>query len=174
MAHLQLDFESQLSFTKYNERYKTEKPYAFKIPLEGADIPSSNIDHSGVGTAHITDIRGVESSFSLSKNGFAIFHVEDDLSYEDYHDEIKVQKYFREVEALLKNHLKAKDVKVFRHAVRTSQANITFVVLNTLQIRKRSAAWPEKYKGEVYSYDQPTTVAHIGKIVIRVYMCPCN
>jgi hypothetical protein len=122
MSLPQLNFESHLNFTKYNERYETEKPYAFKIPLEGADIPSSNIDHSAVGTARITDIRGAESSFSLAKNGFAIFHVRDDLSYDDYHDEIGVQNYFREVEVLLKDHLKAKDVKVFRHAVSTDQA----------------------------------------------------
>jgi hypothetical protein len=113
-----MDFEARLSFTKYNERYRVEKPYAFKIPLEGADIPSSNIDHSGSGIFHVTDIRGIESSFSLTKNGFAILPIRDDLSYEDYHDETKVQKYFKEVEELLKEHLKAKEVKVFRHAVR--------------------------------------------------------
>lgn len=118
MTRSQLDFDARLSFTRYNERYKVEKPYAFKIPLEGADIPSSNIDHSGTGVFHVTDIRGIESSFSLAKNGFAIMPVRDDLSYEDYHDESKVQKYFSEVEELLEEHLKAKKVKVFRHAVR--------------------------------------------------------
>jgi hypothetical protein len=118
MTRPQLDFETQISFTKYDERYKLEKPYTFKVPLEGADIPSSNIDQSGIGTAHITDIRGNEADFSLPDNGFAILPVRDDLLYEEYHDEIKVQKYFRELEVLLKNHLGAKDVRVFRHAVR--------------------------------------------------------
>ena len=119
MSSSQLDFEAQLIFTKYNERYKVEKPYTFRVPLEGSDIPSSNIDYSATGVAHISDIRGRESSFSLPMHGFAILPTGDTLSYDDYHDEVKVQDYFREIEILLKMNLEAKDVRVFRHAVRS-------------------------------------------------------
>lgn len=96
MSTSHLNFEAQLTFTKYNERYKVEKPCEFKVPLEGSDIPSSNIDHSATGIANINDIRGHKSSFSLSTHGFAILPTGDTLSYDDYHDEVKIQEYFRE------------------------------------------------------------------------------
>lgn len=114
-----MDFEAQLTFTIYNERYKVEKPYAFKVPLEDSAIPSSNIDYSATGVAHISDIRGRESSFSLSKHRFAILPTGDTLSYDDYHDKVKVQDYLKEIETLLKKNLEAKDARVFRHAVRS-------------------------------------------------------
>jgi hypothetical protein len=122
MSTSQLDFEAQLTFTKCNERYKVEKPYAFKVPLEGSDIPSSNIDYSATGLADIIDIRGCESSFNLARHGFTAMQISDTLSYDDYHDEVKVQDYFREIEALLRKNLGAKEVKVFRHAVRIASA----------------------------------------------------
>jgi hypothetical protein len=162
MAQKDLDFEAPLTFLNHNKLYQAEKPYGFKVPLEGTEIPSSNIDHSAGIPAHVTDMRGFEQSFSLAENGFSVFQVQDQLSYDDYHDQTKVQEYFREVEILLRDHLGAKTVKVFRHAVSNAPQGMLWMKLKSLQIRKRHPDWPKNTQ-DIYQFDQPTTTVHIGQ-----------
>ncbi len=106
---------SQLRYLKDSLMYIEEKPYGFKEPNKQG--PSDNIKVDFVNDVHIGDIRKDTEAFSIERNGFSVFHIENDLPYEDYHDHDKVEPYFRELEMLLKNRLDASRVDVFRHSV---------------------------------------------------------
>jgi hypothetical protein len=68
----------------------------------------------------ISDIRGREKSFSLDRHGFEVLLHESKLAYEDFYHPEKVSVYLRELEFLLKSHLNASHVEVFRHGVSVS------------------------------------------------------
>ena len=65
----------------------------------------------------ISDIRGFEHEYTLDINGFAILEFNSQLYYDGFHDSEKVKIYFNELEDLLRSHLGAFEVKVFRHGV---------------------------------------------------------
>ncbi|KAF2232582.1 putative CmcJ-like methyltransferase [Viridothelium virens] len=91
----------------------------------------------------VTDMRGSENLFNLDEHGFAIFKVDAGLSYDDYHNSEQLSKFFRKLEAVLKDHLGVSRVDVFRHGM-----------------RKRDERWPTP-KWHTYTHEQPTTVVHI-------------
>lgn len=130
-------------FLKRSDVFQTEKPYAFRFPVESEDIQQTNMEMERKGPILITNMRGFEKSFSIETNGFAVLNLQSELAYEDFYDAAKVSTYFRELEALLKSHLGASHVEVFRHG-----------------LRKRHPVFPIS-TGEKYEYDQPTSVAHI-------------
>lgn len=131
-----------LYFLKRDDLHKTEKPYAFKFPMKDG-FRQSNMQHERIEGIPVTDMRGFERSFTIESNGFTVFKVDSGLNYEDFPGASKVSPYFRKMETLLKSHLGASRVEVFRHC-----------------IRKRHPAYPVS-TGETYVYDQPTTVVHI-------------
>jgi hypothetical protein len=108
-------FTAELRYFKDDPLYLEEKPYGFKQPNE--EGPNDNIKIDFVKDVLISDIRKDMKVFNIEQNGFSVFRIENDLPYEDYHDPDKVQPYFRELELLLRNHLHASRVDVFRHAV---------------------------------------------------------
>ncbi|KAI4195847.1 MAG: hypothetical protein LQ346_003338 [Caloplaca aetnensis] len=136
--------ESAIHFLQENPSYRHEKPYAFRFAPGPIDIPQTNMQMQKVEPIAIADIRGSEHDFSLDPNGFTILKLDSELEYAGFHDPEKVKVYFHEVEGLLKLHLGASEVKVFRHG-----------------LRKRDPGFPIS-TGEAYHYDQPTSVAHIG------------
>ncbi|KAL9095196.1 MAG: hypothetical protein Q9165_002452 [Trypethelium subeluteriae] len=95
----------------------------------------------------VTDMRGSEKFFNLEEHGFAIFKVDVGLGYDDYHNPEQLPKYFSKLEAVLKDHLGASRVEVFRHG-----------------IRKRDDRWPSP-TWQTYTHEQPATVVHIGEWV---------
>ncbi|KAL8713802.1 MAG: hypothetical protein Q9225_006712 [Loekoesia sp. 1 TL-2023] len=138
--------QAGIYFLKENPNYQEEKPYAFRFEFGSADVPQSNMEMQKIEPITITDIRGFEQDYSLGTNGFAILKFDSNLTYEDFHDSAKVKEYYyQELENLLKSHLGASEVKVFRHG-----------------LRKRHPSFPIS-TGKAYDYDQPTSVAHIGR-----------
>lgn len=103
-------------FLRPSERFKVEKPYAFKFPLEDNSVQQTNMDFDKIKIS-ATNMRGFEKSFSLETNGFAITEFDMALPYEDYHDERLILPYFRQIEDWLKERLGARHVEVFRHGV---------------------------------------------------------
>lgn len=134
--------EGHVYFLQHDEKFKVEKPYTFKYAGLCRSGPNTNaqFEHRVIA---LTDMRGNEESFSIEVNGFSILKIENDLTYEDYHDAAGQAQYFRQLEDLIKDRLHARRVKVFRHG-----------------LRKRDPLFPVK-KGEPYENDQPTTLAHI-------------
>ena len=110
--------QANIHFLKADARHQEEKPYAFRYELDTEDIPQSNMEMEKVEGILITDIRGQEREYSLDPNGFTILRHQSALGYEEYYDPNRVWVYFHELEDLLKIHLSASKVEVFRHGVR--------------------------------------------------------
>lgn len=110
--------QANIHFLKTDARYQKEKPYAFRYELDAEDVPQSNMEMEKVEGILITDIRGLEREYSLDLNGFTVLEHQSALEYGDYYDPSRVWVYFRELEDLLKTHLNASKVEIFRHGVR--------------------------------------------------------
>ncbi len=104
-------------FMKRNPLHDRQKPYAYRYAAD-IDIQQRNFELQEYDHISIEDIRGHLHDFSVQKNGFAILTLTDEIPYEDYFDQCKVDAYFRQLEAILQQHLQALLVQVFRHAVR--------------------------------------------------------
>ena len=106
---------SRLYYLERDQLFKSEKPYAFKFPLKKAPLPSKDIHHIPVDDVKITDIRDNEQAFTFGGQGFTVMRLECGLEYNDYHNDEKVQPYFRAMEAKVKERLGASKVEVFRY-----------------------------------------------------------
>jgi hypothetical protein len=106
--------ETEIYFLKRDSKFEAEKPYAFRYAVD--NVPQTNMVMEPEPVL-ITDIRGSEDRFSVDIHGFAVLKFESGLSYDDFYDESKVSQYFRGLENLLKLHLDANRVEVFRHGV---------------------------------------------------------
>ena len=118
MHFLKEDSQSTMHFLKEDSSFREEKPYAFQYKLSSDDIRQSNMEMQEVKSVKIKDMRGFERKFSLEANGFTILRFDSKLQYQEFYDAEKLKVYFTELEDLLKLHLGANQVKVFRHGVR--------------------------------------------------------
>ena len=136
------EVRASVYFMQRNVLFTEEKPYEFCYTAE-VSIPQSNISREKHVNIPVHDIRGQEATFNLERNGFAILKLEQQIPYDDYFNPTKVTRYLRALETLLKDHLGASHVEVFRHG-----------------LRKRHPAFPVA-TGTGYAFDQPTSVAHV-------------
>lgn len=115
---MQHTVHAEMYFFHPGEKFSQEKPYGFKFPPKNSNIPRTNIEHHEH-ACEVADMRIVDEAFSIDRNGFTVFDLSDslDLSYEDYHDDREVQRYFRLLESRLKDHVGAREAKVFRWGV---------------------------------------------------------
>ena len=132
-----------IHFLKPSPDFSNTKPYAFKYGLESEGIPQTNMEMEEVKDISVFDMRGNEGSFTLETHGFEIIRLQSRLTYNDFFHTSRLPTYFQELEVLLGQRLGASEAKVFRHG-----------------IRKRHPTFPIS-TGRGYSYDQPTSVAHI-------------
>ncbi|KAL1605447.1 hypothetical protein SLS60_004997 [Paraconiothyrium brasiliense] len=128
-------------FLNLDDRYKKEKPYAFRYPVRG--VEQTNMRMTPTEGIRIKDIRGRENDFTFDKDGFTVANVDHGVSYSDFFTEQGLKSYFKVMECMLQSLLGAEKVHIFRHG-----------------IRKRHVEFPVS-TGQPYEYDQPTSVAHI-------------
>jgi hypothetical protein len=136
------DVKASIHFIQKNSLFAEEKPYEFCYAAD-LSIPQSNITREQHKDIIIHDIRGREQAFDLEHNGFTVLKLDQQIQYDDYFQPNKVKTYLRTLEILLKKHLGASHVEVFRHG-----------------LRKRHPQFPIA-TGTDYEFDQPTSVAHI-------------
>lgn len=129
-------------FMKKETLHRAEKPYTFCYPADVV-IPQSNFRKERHDHIAIHDIRGHEASFNFDQNGFTTLQLPQRIPYDDYFSPESVQLYLRTLEKLLKSHLSASHVEIFRHA-----------------LRKRHPEFPTA-TGTTYTFDQPTSVVHV-------------
>lgn len=108
--------ETSMFFMTRDPLHQKEKPYAYRYAA-AIDIPQSNFALEERDHIPIKDIRSHLQDFSIEKNGFAILKMTNEIQYSDYFDTLKVEVYFRQLESILRTHLQASHVQVFRHAV---------------------------------------------------------
>lgn len=106
-------------FLKKDPKHEKEKPYAFRYAAD-INIPKTNFELKEYNNVMIEDIRDRLWSFTIEQNGFCVLELSNEIHYEDYFDFTKVETYFHQLESLLKDHLQALSVNVFRHAVSVS------------------------------------------------------
>ena len=162
-----------INFIQQDELYLEEKPYllTYEAPQ---DFPRTNIKLDERVVA-VEDVRGRENEFTINKNGFTIMQVNTKLSYEDFNDDALVkQVYLKEVAEALKSLLGASRVQVFEHVVRKVNLQMFYYhrryVLRVCQVRKRHPLFPIS-TGQPYLYNQPTSIAHIGKHSFMALAC---
>ena len=142
------DVKTSIYFMQRDKLFAEEKPYEFCYTAD-ASIPQSNIAREKQDDVTIHDIRGQEQTFKLEPNGFTVLKLDECSPYDDHSDPIKVTRYLRSLETLLKKHLGASHVEVFRHG-----------------LRKRHTKFPIA-TGTGYEFDQPTSVAHVDTTVLE-------
>lgn len=122
---------------------RDEKAYHMMYGESAVELPRTNITREWRDTA-FEDIRGRESLLTYPTSGVAICKLASTMKYEDFDDDHKVwDVYFKELEALLRVFLNAREVKFFRYG-----------------IRKRHADFPVS-TGKDYEFAQPTSIAHV-------------
>ena len=124
--------ETSMFFMKKDALHAEEKPYAYRYAAE-IDIPRGGFALQKYGHITIKDIRSHLDDFSLEENGFTILKMTDEIPYEDYFDPFKVDAYFRQLEGIFQQHLRASLVQVFRHAVCLSNTQSEGKPLTTQQ-----------------------------------------
>jgi hypothetical protein len=103
-------------FLTPDELHKQQRPYTFKFPPYNG-CPQSNMTHEQRHGIPIENMRGREDQFQLERNGFTILKVDTGLDYDEFFEEKKVKQYLSQMEGVLKAHLGASRVEVFRHGV---------------------------------------------------------
>ncbi|KAK4197148.1 hypothetical protein QBC40DRAFT_267866 [Triangularia verruculosa] len=141
------NIHSTMWFLERLPLYNTEKPYTMRYNPEDG-IPQSNF-YKVERPITVKSMRDpLAGPFRLGECGFQLVELNSRLTSDEFWDNEKVQTiYVQEVKDLLKEKFGAKYVHVLDYAV-----------------RKRHESFPIS-TGEEYEYDQPTALAHIGKIV---------
>jgi hypothetical protein len=110
--------EANLVFIRRIQLYKIEKPFLITFPVDKAKGEwRSNIQYS-THLVSIHDIRGSEIPFALDLTGFEMVRHVCQQPYEIFADDEQIRKYYyREIEQLLRDKLKASRVVIFDHTV---------------------------------------------------------
>ena len=137
--------ESSMHFLSRDRLYDTEKPYQLKYEPE-AGIPATNFKMEKKAPIKITSMRGRESEFSFSENGFRVLKLDHDIPYETFSSREGIRTYLRMVQEKVKTQLGAQKVQIFQYLV-----------------RKRDAGFPIA-TGQKYAFNQPSTIAHVGML----------
>lgn len=137
------DMLASIYFMKKNILHEVEKPYAFRYAIDG--VKQTNMEMEKMEGILISDIRGREHEYRMEDQGFEILKLDEESDYDSFFNAAGLSRYFKTLENLLKEKLKASEVRVFRHGV-----------------RKRHPEFPVS-TGHSYAFDQPTSVAHIGE-----------
>ncbi|KAG6991104.1 hypothetical protein G7Y79_00057g090860 [Physcia stellaris] len=138
--------ETSMQFLARDKLYEHEKPYRlqYKAP-EG--VPKTNFRIEKHDRINISSIRGREKEFSLEKNGFTMLNLDQEVPYEDFDNEVGIQRYMNLVADRLRVLLNADKVQVYQYVVGP--------------MPKRDLGFPVAEEGKVYEFNQPSTVAHI-------------
>jgi hypothetical protein len=134
-----------MNFLTRDELYQEERPYLLIYePPEG--FPKTNIRLEKHRDLELEDIRGRENQFCVASDGFEILKIKTSLPRESFDDEQLVKDvYLREAADAVRTMFGAQKVQIFEHL-----------------LRKRHETYPIS-TGEPYKYNQPTSVAHVGK-----------
>lgn len=134
-----------MNFLTRDSLYDEQRPYLL-IYEPPAGFPKSNIKLEKHRDMELEDIRGHEDIFSLEAHGFQIMKIKSKLPQEDFDDDDLVKNiYLKEVANHVRDLFGAKNVQIFEHL-----------------LRKRHEIYPIS-TGAPYEYNQPTSVAHVGK-----------
>jgi hypothetical protein len=104
---------SSLQFIKWNDLYKTEKPYQIFIDLP-PDTPRTNVQFEDKDVA-FKDVRGDEDAFALDTHGFMMRHTDEiEGLNDDPTTEFMEKVYLPSVVELIKKEVQGADrVKIF-------------------------------------------------------------
>lgn len=105
-----------MQFLARDKLYEHEKPYRlqYKAP-EG--VPKTNFRIEKHDRINISSIRGREKEFSLEKNGFTMLNLDQEVPYEDFDNEVGIQRYMNLVADRLRVLLNADKVQVYQYVV---------------------------------------------------------
>jgi hypothetical protein len=135
---------TSLSFLQHDPKHASEKPYKMRYD-PGVDVPRENC-LTEMHDVLIHNIRGSEAQFTLVKQGFQVATLPTTMLPEHFYDKGIVEKvYYQELKDLLYRLFRPINVEILEHG-----------------IRKRHAQFPIS-TGETYEFEQPTTIAHVGK-----------
>lgn len=110
------EVQSSMLFFARDDLYEHEKPYQLKyIPDSG--VPASNYRVEKREGIKISSMRGREDQFSVEKNGFAVFKMDQATPYTDFNNPEGIRKYLETVVQSVKTLLGADKVQVFNYAV---------------------------------------------------------
>lgn len=95
-----MDIVTEIYHLQELSLYEHEKPYTMRYLPDGP-IPASNVSREKKEVA-VKDMRGMENTYSLSKNGFTVKSFQSQMRYEDYdsHDAI-TNIYLKEIQEVL-------------------------------------------------------------------------
>jgi hypothetical protein len=111
------DVSTASFFVDTNSQFQDEKPYELQYQPRG-DFPLTNLNWAKYENINVADIRGHESQFTISKNGFQLCRFKSSLTADHFRETEKIEQiYLKEVAHFLKEELKADRVLVFDYNV---------------------------------------------------------
>lgn len=107
-----LSVKAPIYFLSRNPMYETTKPYTLRYRPSGASqIPQTNVERE-VHQVSIHDLR-YANELKYEKCGFQVVKMESEMTYEDFDDEEKVERFHgKEVGAAVRVALGARSVDV--------------------------------------------------------------
>lgn len=144
--------------------HKTEKPYSTFLGIGGVPGPRhSNLSSEKREQVPMTDIRNRQSEFKIDEAGFELVKYQTGLSYQDFNDNsIIADRYYKEIESLLKEKLGASRILIFDHTVCLFfgfLGRILFSDILCFKLRQRYDVDGSVVKSRV----EPHQGAHIGQ-----------
>ncbi|MCJ1394452.1 hypothetical protein MMC18_007330 [Xylographa bjoerkii] len=113
------DVKAELLYISPSQLYTKEKPYYIASP-PAPGIQQSNETFESKETK-ITNTRGSESFYSLEDYGFEWIKYPSDASLETNYD---LQTYIKDMEEVLKRHLRAEKVYAYDYVVRFNKQQV--------------------------------------------------
>jgi hypothetical protein len=146
--------ETSMHFLQRSDLYSTVKPYSLRFePPDGFE--RSNIKLERREDLKVEDARPEIKDYSLDKQGFKIVNMKSKMAYEDFQDDANIVRvYLSEVADTLRDLLGAAHVQIFEHTV-----------------RRRHPEFPVA-TGEPYTWNQPTSMAHVGTKLKAIVIHP--
>ena len=155
---------AKIHFLKRKALYKEETPYTLRFVPEDETCPLSNIENEPKEVT-IQDLRYAKD-MSFEIHGITLLEFESALSYDDFADRQKVEDtYLEELRCNVKRFLGASRVLVIPHLIETETPG-TKDRFALYKIRRRHADFPVS-TGQAYQWEQPTSIANIGKFEVR-------
>lgn len=106
------DVQASFGFLKWSDLYLKEKPFQvyIDIPKDAPDQRRHNLNFEEDIEYTVHSVRGRETQYTLDENGFAYVKHKSSMTAQDFQDEhTVVQRYYEELEELLKRHMDGVD-----------------------------------------------------------------
>lgn len=162
------DVRATMHFLERSSFPYLEKPYLLRLDEKnGLDSTNYSLQSEEIS---IKDVRPILGQLNFEEHGFAVLQQPLPLQYAEFDDGDKIEStYLNAVLEAVRAYLKADSAVIIPHTIDSATAMSTFgtqradgVSTALYKIRRRHPMFPMS-TGELYEFEQPTNIAHVGQ-----------